>query len=513
MSEDLSSNNKRIAKNTLALYFRTFITLIVGLYTGRVMLQALGVEDYGINAVVGGIVSMSSLITSTMSQAISRYITYALGKGNKDQLKTMYSTSINAQIVMAVIVAIVLEIAGVWFLNSEASIPVGRIRAANLVLQCGIVNLIISLVSSPFNALIIAHERMAVYAYMSIIDAVLRLTICFAIMKYGGDRLILLASLNIGVALLINTIYGWYCRKNFDEARYSPKIFNKELMRELTVFSGWNLMNNGAYVFATQGVNMLINVFFGVVFNASRSIAMQVNNAVQAFVNNFSIAFSPQITKSYAAGDVTYAVNLANRGTKFTWLMMYVFLVPVFIEAEMLLKLWLGEVPEMSPLFLRFAMFESLAVMSGSNLFRLIQTDGRIKKYTIHAAITAGLIFPLTWLAYALGAPVWITYLIFIADFMVLNVVRVIDVKHLMTFSARQFIKECCVPCAIVSVTSFIAPMIVVHFMEPSIARFFINVIVSVLWTSFCCVVFGLTRSERKFFLEKLILTINNVIS
>ncbi len=508
---DTSENNKRIAKNTMALYFRTFITMIVGLYTGRVMLQALGVEDYGINAVVGGIVSMSSLITSTMSQAISRYITYALGKGNRGQLKTMFSTSINAQIVMALIVAVALEIAGVWFLNSEASIPQGRVEAANWVLQCGIITLMISLISSPFNALIIAHERMSVYAYVSIVDAALKLAVCFAIMAYGGDRLVLLALLHIGVVLFLNVFYGWYCHKNFEEARYSPKVFDKSLMKELTVFSGWNLINNGAYVFATQGVNMLVNVFFGVVFNASRSIVMQVNSAVQSFVNNFSIAFSPQITKSYAAGDAAYAVKLANRGTKFTWLMMYVFLVPVCMEAEMLLWLWLGQVPDMAPLFLRFAMFESLAVMSGSNLFRLIQADGHVKKYTIHAAITAGLIFPLTWLVYWLGAPVWVTYVIFITDFLILNLVRIIDIKRLMTFSARQFLRDCCIPCAIVSVSSFILPVAVAYSMDQGTARFFINVAISILWTGLCCVVFGLTQSERAFFKEKLMLVINKV--
>ncbi len=509
MPTDISSNNKRIAKNTIALYFRTFITMIVGLYTGRVMLQALGVEDYGIHAVVGGIVSMSSLITSTMSAAISRYITYALGKGDKTQLKVMFSTAINAQIVMAIIVAIVLELAGVWFLNSQASIPTGRMEAANWVLQCGVVTLMISLISSPFNALIIAHERMSVYAYMSIVDVVLKLAMCFAVMYYGGDKLILLALLHIAVALLLNTFYGLYCHSNFEEARYSPRGFDKGLMKELTVFSGWNLMNNGAYVFATQGVNMLINVFFGVVFNASRSIAMQVNHAVQAFVNNFSIAFSPQITKSYAAGDMSYAVHLANRGTKFTWLMMYIFLVPVFMEAEMLLKLWLGEIPDMAPLFLRFAMFESLAVMSGANLFKLIQADGHVKKYTIHAAITAGLIFPVTWAAYYFGAPVWTTYAIFIADFLALNIIRIIDVKRLMTFSARQFLKECCVPCAIVSVTSFLVPTIVVNLMEQGILRFFVDVAVSVIWTGICCLVFGLTKNERRFFWDKLIFAIS----
>lgn len=512
MSTTTSDNNKRIAKNTLALYVRTFVTMIVGLYTGRVMLDALGVNDFGIYAVVGGIVSMSALITQTMSAAISRYITYALGEGDEKKLKTLFSTSVNAQIMIAVLVAVVLEVAGIWFLNHKANIPMGRMDAANQVLHFGIVTLAITLISTPYNALIIAYERMTVYAYMSILDVTLKLLICFLIIAYGGDRLVLFAFLQIGVALIMNTLYVWYCHRSFPVARYSIRVFDRGQMKELTTFSGWNLMNNGAYVFATQGVVMLMNAFFGVVFNAAHLIATQVNNAVQSFVNNFTTAFSPQITKSYASGNLEYAVLLVNRTTKYTWLMMYMLIVPVFTEAEMLLKLWLGKVPETAPLFLRFAMFVSLAVVSGTSLFKLIQADGRIKKHTFHAAVTAGLIFPLTWIVYRLGAPVWTTYVIFIVDFFVLNVVRIADIKRLMPFSARRFFVDAVMPCLIVSVVSFILPTIIVCFMKQSIGRFFLNVTVSILWTGLCCVVFGLTKGERVFFWEKSCQVFNKII-
>ena len=500
---DNSVNNKRIAKNTIALYFRTFITMIVGLYTGRVMLQALGVDNYGINNVVGGIVAMSSLITATMSAAISRYITYALGKGDKDQLTTMFSTSVNAQIVMSVLAIVVLEFGGLWFLNTVAQIPQGREIAAFWVFQCSLISLAIGLVSSPYNALLVAHEHMGIYAYTSIAEAMLKLTICFIILAYGGDRLILLAILTVLVGLGMRIFYGWYCGKNFEEAHYSPRVFDKGLLKELTVFSGWNLLNNGAYTFATQGVNMLINVFFGVAYNAARGIAITVNSAVQSFVGNFTIAFSPQITKSYASGDKAYAIHLGNRGTKFSWLMMYIFIVPVCCEADTLLKLWLGEAPEWSALFLRFAMFESLAVCSGQNLFRLIQADGHVKNYTIHAAITAGLIFPLTWIAYILGAPVWLSYVIFIIDFLALNLVRFYDIKKLMQFSIRQHIRETLIPCLVVSVTSFVIPLCVCYYMNPGTIRFFVNVPICVIWTLICCILFGLTKNERSFFLDK----------
>lgn len=502
-SQNITENNRRIARNTLSLYFRTFITMIVGLYTGRVMLQALGVDNYGINNVVGGIVAMSTLITGTMSQAISRYITYTIGEGDRERLKTMFSTSVNAQIVMSLLAVMVLEIFGLWFLGSEASIPEGRMTAAHWVFQCSLVSLVISLVSSPYNALLVAHERMGIYAYTGIAEVTLKLAVVFLILASDGDRLILLSILNVLVGLVMYIFYSWYCGRHFEEARYRFRTFDKGLLRELTVFSGWNLMNNGAWVFATQGVNMLVNVFFGVAYNAARGIAQTVNSAVQSFVGNFTMAFSPQITKTYAAGDKDYAISLSNKGTRFSWLMMYIFIVPVCCEAETLLRIWLGSVPDYAPLFLRFAMFESLAVSSGQNLYRLIQADGHVKRYTIHAAIMAGMIFPLSWLLYSLGAPVWSAYLVFILDFMLLNVVRFYSLRRLMPFSVRIFLRDVMLPCATVSVASFILPLALCHYMESGLTRFIINIPFSVVWTALCCFIFGLSRSERQFFLEK----------
>lgn len=504
-SQNISENNKRIAKNTLALYFRTFITMIVGLYTGRVMLQALGVDNYGINNVVGGIVGMSSLITGTMSQAISRYITYTIGEGNSKRLRTMFSTSVNAQIVMSILAVMVLEIFGLWFLSTQANIPTDRTTAAQWVFQCSLISLIIVLISSPYNALLVAHERMGIYAYTSIAEVILKLAVVFSILAFDGDRLILLSILNTTVGLVMFLFYGWYCKRNFEEAQYNIRIFDKRLLKELTVFSGWNLLNNGAWVFATQGVNMLVNVFFGVAYNAARGIAQTVNGAVQSFVGNFTMAFSPQITKTYAAGNKEYAIKLGNRGTKFSWLMMYVFIVPVCCEAETLLRLWLGQVPEWSVMFLRFAMFESLAVSSGQNLYRLIQADGHIKKYTIHAAITAGMIFPLSWSLYYLGAPVWTAYIIFIFDFVFLNVVRFYDMKKFMPFSIRQFMREVFVPCISVSIVSFILPLAVCFYMESGLLRFFVNVPIALTWTGISCFFIGLTKRERDLLREKII--------
>jgi hypothetical protein len=257
---------------------------------------------------------------------------------------------------------------------------------------------------------------------------------------------------------------------------------------------------------------MLINVFFGVTFNASRNIAASVNSAVQGFVGNFTTAFSPQITKSYAAGDVDYSISLVNRGTKFTLLMMLVFVVPICMEADTLLQLWLGIVPTSCALFLRLSMFESLAIASGNNLLKLVQANGNIKRYSIDTALYAGLVFPLCWVAFKLGAPVWSANVIFIFIFSTLNVIRFVNIKRLMTFSIRKHIKECIIPVAIVALFSFSLPILAEHMMSIGLWRFFVVCIFSVLWTSFCCVIFGLTKGERSFLIDKIKMILNNIL-
>ena len=288
---DITTNNKRIAKNTMLLYIRTFITMVVGLYTSRVMLNALGVDNYGINSVVGGIVSFSALITGTMAASSSRYLTYSLGEGVLEKMKNVFATVTNIQIVMGILAVIILEIVGVWFLNTAADIPEGRMYAANCVLQCSIVSTFVVLVSVPFNSLIIAHEHMDIYAYMSILEVVIKLGVCFLIRSYEGDRLILFSILWASASILINIIYAVFCFRKFAEVK----------------------------------VNMLINIFFGVAFNATRGIATTVNGAIQGFVSNFTTAFSPQITKSYAAGNYDYCYSIVNKGAKYTWYLMFIF--------------------------------------------------------------------------------------------------------------------------------------------------------------------------------------------
>lgn len=498
----MQERTRRIARNTMMLYIRTFITMIVGIYTGRVLLEALGIDNYGIQNAVGSIIGFSSIITGAMTQAGSRYITYALGRDNLAGQRRVFATAVNAQILLALISIGALETFGLWWLNCEASIPEGRMYAANWVFHASVITLAISLITVPYSSCIVAHEKFSLYAYTGIVDVILKLAIVYAILNYGGDRLILYSSLGVFVCLGMSTFYCIYSHDHFPEARYRPAV-DRSLLKEMTQFSGWNMLNHSSWIMCTSGVNMLVNTFFGVVYNAARGVAATVNGAVQTFVGTFTTAFVPQITKSYAAGDYDYCYVLVNRGIRYTWLLMYVFIVPVFVEAETLLGLWLVEVPPMSVLFLRFALFESLALSSGQSLLTLIQADGNVKKYTVCAALYAGLIFPLVWIGFRLGAPVWAAYPVFIFIFFTINIIRLWILSQNTTYDWHTYVNDVLRLCLPVSIVSFVLPLLVSHYWQPSLLRFFVVSAVSVIYTCVVIYLMGLKPDERVLLREK----------
>lgn len=499
----MDERNKKIAKNTLLLYIRTFISLIIGLYTGRVMLHALGIDNYGIQNVVGGIVGFSVIITGSLSAACSRFITFGLGKGDLSWSKTIFSMTVNVQFIIGIIVVIALEILGVAFLNSEANIPPDRMNAANWVLQLSIISTFVSLLVVPFSASIIGHEDMSIYAYLSIVETVLKLIITITIDHYAGDRLILLSFLNLAVSIGVSIFYICYCKYKFKEVDYILKL-DRDILKKMLGYSGWSFLNNSSWIFGTQGVSMLINVFFGVAYNAARGVASTVNGTIQAFVGNFSVSFRPQITKSYAAGDFSYCYSLVNRGGKITWLLMLVFIVPVFIESDALLSLWLGEVPPMASLFLKFTLFETLAVQSGQTLFMLIQAHGNIRQYSIMAALYTLIIFPLTWLAFRYGAPVWSPYLIFIFVFFTINAIRLYELSKLTTYKWQSFFASVLIPCVSATIISFIIPVLITFIWAPSLLRFFVLVPICIISALLSCYYVGLTRTEKEICIIKI---------
>lgn len=493
---DVSANNKRIAKNTIFLYIRTFLIMLITLYTSRVVLNVLGVEDYGIYNVVGGVVAMFTVISGSLSAAISRFITFELGKGNLERLRRIFSTSINIQLGISLLIFIVGEVAGVWFLNHKMNIPSERMLAANWVLHCSLLSFVINLISTPYNACIIAHERMKTFAYVSILEASLKLGIVYLLLASPFDKLSTYAVLLVVVALLIRLAYGIYCKRQFEECTYYF-VYDKGIVKEMTGFAIWNFFGNTAYIFNTQGVNILINLFFGVTVNAARGIATQVEGAVMQFVGNFTTAVNPQITKSYATGDKAYMFRLVCMGAKYAYFLL-LFVVPIVLETDMILSLWLKVVPDYASLFLKLSMFGSLVFLLGNTMYTAAAATGKIRKYQFWVTIVGCLVFPLTWLAYKAGSPVYVTYLIYIGIYLALVFVRLYILKGLLNFPVMVFIREVMIPLLLVTPSAFLIPWFVTYYVEPSLVRLVIVCILSVISTCMCIYVLGLESVERK---------------
>lgn len=501
--ENNQEKSKRIAKNTLLLYVRMFLIMGVSLYTSRVILQALGVEDYGIYNVVGGVVAMFSLLSGSLSNAISRFITFELGRGDIRKLNVIFSTSVNIQLGLSLLIMVLGAAVGGWFLNTRMNIPEGRMTAANWVLYCSLLMFCINLISIPYNACIIAHERMAAFAYVSILEALLKLLICYLIVVSPFDKLISYAILLIVVALIIRFIYSFYCGRHFEECRYRP-VYDRSLLKHMGSFAGWQFLANGCWLFNTQGVNILINMFFGVALNASRGIATQVDSAIQQFVNNFMTAVNPQITKDYASGRIKEMFTLVCRGAKFSYFLLMLFAIPIMLETEYVLTLWLRTVPDHTVTFLRLTIVGSMLNMLGGTGLTACMATGNIKRYSIWISSVGVLVFPLTWFAFKYGFPVESTYIIFIMVYIGVTVVRLYIMKGLLHFPPVLFVRKVVIPILIVTPVAIILPFIIATSFEQSFWRLFLTVVVSLISSSITIFLIGLTSGERKAIVKKM---------
>ena len=496
MSDNIS-DNKRIAKNTLLLYFRTVLIMLVTLYTSRLILNTLGVEDFGVYNAVGGVVAMFAVISGALSNAISRYITYGIGKGDKERLKVVFCTSVNIQIVIAIIILLLCEVAGWWFLNYKMNIPANRLSAANWVLHCSLLTFVINLISVPYNACIIAHEHMNAYAYISIFDAILKLSVAYFLIISPIDKLIAYSALLLIAALVVRLLYGFYCARHFEECKYKP-IYDKTLFKEMIGFAGWNFFGNATSILNSHGISLLMNVFFGVLVNSARGVASQVDAAVNQFVVTFTTAVNPQITKSYAQGDKERMYYLVCKGAKFSYLLLLLFAVPILFETETILELWLKTVPEHSVLFTRLALIGAMVSILGNSSYTACLATGDIKKYSIYVTLVGSLAFFLTWIAYRLGAPVEWAYILYIVVYLFLLGVRLVFTKQLTGFPIIRYIKEVIGKIASPTIAALVVPYILVYTLSPSLPRFLIVSIMSVLWTTICIYTLGLTKGERK---------------
>lgn len=496
----MADNAQRLAKNTVILYFRMLLLMLIGLYTSRIILKTLGIADYGTYNLVGGVISMFSILTSSLSTAISRFITFELGKGQSERLKIVFSTSVNVQLILGLVVVLFSETIGVWFLNTHLQIPAERMVAANWVLQCAIASFVLGLLMVPYNATLIAHENMNIFAYISIMEAVLKLAIVFALYFSPYDKLITYAILLFAVSCLIRWIYATYCKRHYEECRYRY-VYDKHLIKEMTGFAGWNLLGDGSWILNNYGVNILLNIFFGpitgLVLNAARGIATQVDNIVQSFVRNFMTALNPQITKSYAAGDFEYMHKLVFVGAKYSFFLMMLFVVPLCLETKLILKLWLDEVPDYTVIFVQLTLLSSMCVLLGNTLITSVLATGKIRNYELVVGLMALSVFPITWIAFKMGSSPVAAYIISFCVYFSMIFVRLYMVKDLIHISAWAYVKEVFLRVAIVGTFALLFPLLITYFQEDSISRFLEVCFTSVISSICSMLLFGIKCDER----------------
>ena len=500
--QNQSANNKRIAKNTLLLYVRMLFGMLVSLYTSRVILQTLGVEDYGVYNVVGGVITMFTFLNGAMSSATSRYITFEIGKGNMEQLKKVFSTSLQIHAIIALLIVILGETVGLWFLMNELVIPDGRMDAAMWVYQCSIISCVVTIMSVPYNADIIAHEKMSAFAYISVLEIILKLAIVYLLVVLPFDKLKVYAVLVLMVGLLIRYIYTRYCHKYFEESHYIHHI-DKPLLKEMSSFAGWSFWGNLAGILYGQGLNMMLNIFFGPVVNAARGIATQIQSVVTQFVTNFQMALNPQITKTYASGELDKMHSLMFRSARFSFMLLFFLSLPIMLETNYILTLWLGIVPENTVIFARIIIAISLIYTIANPCVIANQATGKVKVYQAVVGGLLLLILPISYIVLKMGAP---AYSVFIVHFCVESVAqfaRMYMLRNMIDLPLWSYVKNIYLPIMGVVLLSVVLPLLVYSNMQEGFIRLLAvgtTCVVSVAMTS---LFIGMTRNERTFLIDK----------
>ena len=511
MSNQTSDNNKRIAKNTLLLYFRMLFMMVVSLYTSRIILNALGVEDFGIYNVVGGVVAMFSVISGSLSAAISRFITYELGKGDQSRLNKIFSASVTIQLMLSLIIVVLIESVGVWFLNAKMTIPETRITAANWVLQFSIITFVINLISVPYNAAIIAHEKMSAFAYISILEVLGKLAIAFLIIVSPIDQLVFYAILMCSVACIVRLIYGHYCKKHFAECTYHFHC-DKDILKQMFGFAGWNFIGASSAVLKDQGVNVVINMFTCPAVNAARGIAMQVNGAIYNFVQSFMTALNPQITKSYAANNHQYMMALIFQGSRLSYYILMVLTLPVIINTDYILYLWLKIVPEHTVSFVQLVLLFSMSEAISLPLVTAMLATGNIKKYQIIVGGLQVLNLPIAYILLKFNFAVELVFVVAIVISQLCLLARLYLLRGMIGLHVREFIRKVYFNVFIVTILAGVVPFYLHHFLSSGAISFLLQCLVSVILSLLVIFFVGCNQMERSFAVQKISMVYNKFV-
>lgn len=494
---DTIANNKRIAKNTFVLYLRMIFVLLVSLYSTRAILNALGVEDYGIYNVVAGFVSMFAFLNSSMTNTIQRYFNFERGNNNYKGLNRVYITSIQIQVVLGVVTISLLEIIGMWYMNSKMVIPIERLTAAKYVFHFSVISLLMLILQIPYSASVIAHEKMGFYAVVSMIEAVLKLVVAIYLPFISYDRLIYYGLFILIISFINLTLYYLYAKRNFAEIIYRH-VFFKEQFKTMLSFSGWNVFGAFAYTMQGQGLNMLMNVFFGPIVNAARGVAYQVQSALSGFTENIAVAFKPQLVESYAKTEYERTKDLMYSMSKLGYLMVFLLSLPIILEINYILNLWLGGVvPDDTSVFTSLVLINMLLGSLNIPISQTVQAVGNIKRYQLIRSFVVLSALPISMVLLKLGSPAYAVFVILILISIINQPISLCLLKKIFKFSYKEYLTKVIIPCLWFSILAPLLPICVSSLMEESFIRLLIVGLVSIASSITVAYLIVLSESEK----------------
>lgn len=478
-----------------------FVMLAVGLYTSRVVLHVLGASDYGIYNIIGGVVVLFSFLNNALISATQRFLNFNLGKKDVNAVHRVFCMSMNSYFILSLVFLILAETIGLWFVDTQLNIPVDRHDASLWVYQFSILTFIVNLLRIPYNATIIAYERMDFYAYISLIEVVLKLVVVYLLYVTSYDKLIVYALLYTLIPILMNVVYKVYCNNNFDITKYQC-MWDKTTFRSLFSFSGWSLFGSIANMSAQQGINILVNMFYGVTANAAVGIANQVTTHVYQFISNFQTAFQPQIVKTYAASEKEAFHNLIFRSAKFSYFMMFLLALPIILTTQDILDIWLVEVPEYTAIFCRLILGFLIIECISAPLWMAVQATGKIKRYQILMAVCIFMNFPLTYIVFKIGMPVYFAWVIRIFVNLITVTARCLYMKKYLDFPINEFLRKVVQPILVISVLSIPIPYLISTLTPSGMINIIIVTIISILVSVLSIYLLGLNVNERKFIID-----------
>lgn len=490
------------------LYIRMALTMLVSLYTSRVVLNALGTTDYGIFNVVGGVVAMLGFFNSSISTSTQRFLNVGMASNEGNNLIRIFSSAINVHIIIAIITVILLETIGLWFLKNKLVIPFGLESTALWVFQCSVITFFISIISAPYNAAIIAYERMSAFAVLSIIDCILKLGVAISIIYYGTNKLRLYATLMMLTAIIMRIAYGLYCRRKLKDISYKY-IWDLPLIKKMMSFSGWLIFGCIADLFGTQGVNMLINIYFGPILNTARAIGVQVQGAVSQFYTSFSISVNPQITKSYAEKDYDYSYNLVFGSSKIIFFLMLIITIPIILRSEQILTLWLKNYPPITPIIVNLILIDALIRSLYSPISQTCFASGKLKAYQLSIGILFLLIFFSTYILFDYGASVLSAFIISIIVSFIGLIIRLFIINRINRFPVRRYFTDIILRLSSIGISSFILCHIITNNFPLNIAGLLYETLTSIVLTTILIAILGFNSKEKEYAKGRILFLLN----